>query len=98
MSFAPGGGGSGSLATSTDVVLSGPTDGHFLRFNGITGKWTNAEQYSAIIFYNTGTSSWPARSTVGNPLTVEWRGPNASQPPIDGTYARTGYDTFYAIA
>jgi hypothetical protein len=37
----PAGGGSGSLATDTDVALSSPTNGQFLGYNSGTTKWNN---------------------------------------------------------
>jgi len=40
MSFG-GGGGSSSIATSTDVALSNPGDGQVLAYNGTLQKWQN---------------------------------------------------------
>lgn len=41
MTFGGSGGGSGSIATSSDVALSGLADSQVLTYNGTTSKWTN---------------------------------------------------------
>lgn len=104
MAFNIGTGSNGSIASSTDVALANtPSQGHILSYNTGVQKWVNtnppvATVYTAVIFYNTATQSWPTRASVGSPLTVEWRGPAANRPLINSTYAKTGYDTFYAIS
>jgi hypothetical protein len=48
----------------------------------------------AVILYNTGSSSYPVRSTVTSDITrpVRWRGPVA--PTIGGTYAVDNLDVW----
>lgn len=41
MSFSSGGGGSGSISTSSDVSLSNPTDSQYLGYSSSTAKWVN---------------------------------------------------------
>lgn len=42
MAFNPGGGGSGSISTSTDVALNTPANNQVLSYSSGTGKWVNA--------------------------------------------------------
>lgn len=42
MGFGPGGGGSSSIGTSSDVALSNPADNEVLTYDAGTGKWKNA--------------------------------------------------------
>lgn len=42
MGFSPGGGGSSSVGSSTDVALNNPADSEALVYDGTTGKWKNA--------------------------------------------------------
>ena len=113
MSYTPGGSSSGSsVGTSSDVALNNPVTSDLLTYDKSIGKWKNAPSSSytkaevsyalnlklAVIFFDTVDGVWPVRSSVGNPVSVEWRGPGNNLPPIDSVYARDGYDTFYAIS
>jgi hypothetical protein len=42
MTYIPGGGGGGSIATSSDVALNNPADGEVLTFDSSTSLWQNA--------------------------------------------------------
>ena len=77
MSFNPGGGGSGgSIASSSDAVISNPADGSMLTYNSTQQKWKNdtgIATVKAVAKYNTTNSTYPTRpSGFGS---VEWIGP-----------------------
>lgn len=97
MPYSGGSSGSSSIQGSTDVFLSGTSDGQFLSYDAGTLKWINKTASGAsggpitaadlpagsVMFarYNTGTSTWPARPTSRTDIMVHWIGANESTPP-----------------
>lgn len=62
--------------------------------NGIESAHKTADRTDAVIFYNTGASSYPLRTTVTSSATrrVRWVGPVA--PTIGGGYAVDNLDVW----
>lgn len=97
MPFSAGGGGSSSIQGSTDVFLSGTSNGQVLSYDSGTAKWVNKTvsgggggsitaadlPAGSVMFarYNTTTSTWPARPTARTDIMVHWIGADESTPP-----------------
>lgn len=64
MAFGGGGsGGSGSIASSADVALSQPDDGHGMVYDSAVSKWSNIG-VEVVLRWNDSTGTWPARPTL----------------------------------
>jgi len=94
MSFGGGSGGGGSIAGSTDVALSSPTNGQVLTYDTTLGKWKNAASsggtvtvqnlpISVPVVVNESGGSYPNRPAYGG--AIWWMGPD--QPTGGGTTA-----------
>ena len=97
MGFGGSGGGSGSIAGSSDVALSSPANDQVLTYDSTSAKWVNKAAAGgtggsvtiadlpagSVVYarYNTGTSSWPARPTSRTDIMVHWVGGDDSTPP-----------------
>lgn len=92
MGFNPGGGGSGSIASSSDVTLQSLTNNDLLSYNSTTGKWqnkavgtgsytiSNAPAGAMFSVYKS-AGTWPSRPTSRSDITVFWIG-TAAAPSI----------------
>lgn len=49
MAFNPGGGGGGGIAAASDVILSSPSTGQVLGYDGPAVKWKNLPQPSRLV-------------------------------------------------
>lgn len=88
MGFGGSNGGGSSIAGSSDVALSNPTNNELLSYNSATNKWTNLELADfnvAPTFWRTWNgTSWSARPTTptGVPVTAySTTDENAPPPP-----------------
>lgn len=74
MGFGGSGGGSGSVAGSSDVALNNPADSQVLSYNASTSKWKNATitqgggATAGFVYYTTASSSWPSRPVSATPV------------------------------
>lgn len=95
MGYGGSGGGSSSIAGSSDVALSSPSDSQVLTYDSGTAKWTNADAQggsvpsyanlpagSTITVAKSG-GSWPARPTSRNDIVVQWKGPDPSPSIVE---------------
>lgn len=84
-----GGGGSNSIATGSDVLLSNPVSDQVLTYDGTSAKWTNkvvpasTPSYANLPAGTTITviksgSTWPARPTSRTDIIVQWKGADPS--------------------
>lgn len=96
MGFGGGSGGGSSVAGSSDVALSSPTNNDVLTYDSTSSKWKNAIGGSgggavtvanlpagSVLYarYITASSTWPARPTSRSDIMVHWIGGDESHPP-----------------
>lgn len=97
MGFGGSGGGSSSIASSTDVALSSPSDSEVLTYDSATAKWKNKAPSGgaggavtiadlpagSVLYarYDTTSSTWPARPTARTDIMVHWVGGDDTTPP-----------------
>ena len=90
MSFNPGGsgGGSGSIAGSTDVSLSSLQDNHILAYDQSTDKWQNSHGVATIdLNVQTGTSYSLVLADAGRFITFSNSSPATLIVPINSSVA-----------
>lgn len=86
MAFGGGGSGSGSIAGSSDVLLSSPTNAQVLAYNSVSSKWSNQTQTDGSGgggAYTLGrvkySSGWPSTRPTGYAY-IDWIKSSASDP------------------
>ena len=84
-------GGNSSIASNSDVQLSGLVNDHVLTYDGTSAKWKNkVAPVSAADLTNVpmtavkSGATWPARPTTSTSTVVFWVGADPS-PPIVGS-------------
>jgi len=99
MGFNPGsGGGSSSIAGSTDVALSSVQDDQVLTYESASSKWQNQNSQGgsptieslpagSTVSRIYGGSSWPVRGTSRTDIIVQWIDFTGSAPTPPGALA-----------
>lgn len=96
MTYIPGGSGNGgTIATSSDVALSNPSDGDALYFDGSISKWRNRQIDSKEIGYREYINgNWQPRGDIPAGSIMIWvrRSRDTPYPPINTTFFKAGVD------